>query len=167
MHDTFQKIILKESNDDFMNEKSELFNKINIFSIKSKAYLVGIIAKDFASNGYMFGDLKKSNEASIESYSFVYLNKTSQTDVLESTNLMRFILNLHYNDQDSEGAKFIYDPVLKKSFYLSNIEENWIFCVVFDQNKQEQKAKTTAFIQEVCDELNLNSLFVLFNSNLK
>jgi hypothetical protein len=166
MHDSFKKIILNESIDDFMNEKCDLYNKINTFAIKTKAYLVGIIAKDFTSKGYEFCNLKESHE-SIENYSFVYLNKINQSDGTDITNLMRFILNLYYNEHDSEGVKFIYDSLLKKSFYLSNIEENWIFCVVFEQNKIEQKTKTNFFIQEICDELNMNSLFLLFNSNLK
>jgi hypothetical protein len=38
---------------------------------------------------------------------------------------------------------------------------------VLEQNRQENKGKTTAFVQEISDDLNLGKVFELLNSNLK
>ena len=39
--------------------------------------------------------------------------------------------------------------------------------MIFESNKQENKAKTNSFIQEIADELNLSSVYFSFSSNLK
>ena len=56
---------------------------------------------------------------------------------------------------------------LKSTYYYSKIAENLLFFVIFEMNKQENKAKTLAFVQEICDELNLRTVFDFFNPNLK
>ncbi len=38
---------------------------------------------------------------------------------------------------------------------------------MFETNKQENKTRTSTFVQEIADDLNLNNVFACFNSNLK
>ncbi len=62
---------------------------------------------------------------------------------------------------------FVFAQFLKSSYYLCQIEDNWTYFMVYELNKQENKAKTMAFVQEICEELNLSKTFQSFNSNIK
>ena len=50
---------------------------------------------------------------------------------------------------------------------MCKISENYVLFSVFEQNKQENRAKAISFVQEIGDELSLTSVFSAFNANLK
>ena len=55
----------------------------------------------------------------------------------------------------------------KTSYYLTKVCDNYLFFIVYDTNKQENKTKTVGVLQEISNELNFNYIFLCLNSNLK
>lgn len=167
MHDS-----LPNDVDHIMNEKNEIYSKLFSYLKKSQSSTAGILLDasklpniSFRGIGYELIPSSSSISAlpGTECYHFVFLypKLTSSMD--------KHLKNLSSQLQGDldQKVKYFFDNIVKASYYLSKISENYTFFMILEQNKAEYKNRTISFVQEISDDLNVYKLIENLNGSLK
>lgn len=158
MHDS-----LPNDVDHIMNEKNETYNKLFSFLKKSQPSLMGIILDasrltkiSFRGIGYELIPSASSISAlpGTDCYHFVFLYPKQNNEVDKH---IKSLSSLIYSELDQK-VRYSYDNLLRSSYYLCKLSEYYTFFLILEQNKQENKGKTTSFVQEISDDLNLTKV---------
>lgn len=172
MYDSFTK--LKDVSQE-MKEQIGVYSKLLNFANKFSPSFMGILfdstlidCKNFKGNGYEIlgpqSELPDEIKSETDLYSFVFTQPQISKDLFDKH--IKSLIFLVKCDFDSK-VKYHFDNTHKTSYYLYKISDYYTFIVTFEMSRQEAKTKVVSMIQEIGNDLNLSSIFLSFNQNLR